>query len=42
MITQTSEWPVAGVAITPDAPISGIQIYSTGVDVQSVSAVAAE
>lgn len=41
-ITPTSEWPVGGVAVKPFAPISGIMIHSTGVDVLSVSAVPAQ
>jgi hypothetical protein len=39
--TQTSEWVIGGISITPKAPIYGIQIYSTGVDIISVSAVPA-
>ena len=40
--TQTSEWLIGGISITPSAPIYGIQVYSTGVDIISVSAVPAQ
>jgi hypothetical protein len=40
--TQTSEWLIGGISITPQAPIYGIQIYSTGVDIISVSAAPAQ
>jgi hypothetical protein len=37
--TETSQWTVGGMVITPEVPIQGIRIWSTGIDVQSVSAV---
>jgi len=37
--TETSQWTVGGMVITADMPVYGLRIWSTGIDVQSVSAV---
>ena len=39
--TPSSQWIIGGMMVIADVPVNGIRIWSTGIDVQSVSAIPA-
>jgi len=39
--TPSSQWIIGGMMVIADMPVNGIRIWSTGIDVQSISAIPA-